>query len=149
MMYRVRANSHTLFLMLLVVLAPAGIRAFETAPWTVPASARKMKNPVPVTGEGVTAAQKLYQQSCASCHGPKGAGPAEEAESIPEKPANLSDVELIRAATDGELFWKISTGRPPMPGYENQYTATERWQLVNYIRQLARRYKYLGNRSRR
>jgi mono/diheme cytochrome c family protein len=41
--------------------------------------------------------------------------------------------------TDGELFWKISHGRRPMPGFQNKLTEQERWELVDYIRTLSQK----------
>ena len=41
--------------------------------------------------------------------------------------------------TDGELFWKISEGKTPMPGFGKEFSETDRWLLVNYIRTLAPR----------
>jgi mono/diheme cytochrome c family protein len=58
---------------------------------------------------------------------------------------------MMKKATDGELFWKITEGRPPMPSYEHQLSETQRWQLVNYLRELVIRakYQYLGNKNMR
>jgi mono/diheme cytochrome c family protein len=39
--------------------------------------------------------------------------------------------------TDGEIFWKITTGRRPMPGFQNQLSDVQRWQLVNLLRTFA------------
>jgi len=36
--------------------------------------------------------------------------------------------------TDGELFWKITAGRKPMPSFETKLSEDERWMLVDYIR---------------
>ena len=48
------------------------------------------------------------------------------------------DVHAMDRITDGELFWKISHGRRPMPAFQDKLTERERWQLVDYIRTLAR-----------
>jgi len=52
------------------------------------------------------------------------------------KPADLTNPG-IAATQDGEIFWKITAGRLPMPAYENRLTETQRWQLVAYLRTLA------------
>jgi mono/diheme cytochrome c family protein len=54
------------------------------------------------------------------------------------KPANFAVAGRINKETDGELFWKITNGRPPMPPWQ-QLPAEQRWELVNYLRTLARR----------
>ena len=43
------------------------------------------------------------------------------------------------ARTDGEIFWQITHGRSPMPAFQGKLTDTERWQLVDYIRSLAKK----------
>jgi len=124
--------------------------AQDTQPWVVPAEAKKLKNSVPITGEVLTAAAPLYQQNCARCHGEKGAATGPEAKSLPKQPANLADAKLIKSSSDGELFWKITNGRDPMPPFR-QLSDTQRWQLVDYVRYLANRsqYVYLGAHSKR
>jgi len=55
-----------------------------------------------------------------------------------KKPANLTKSKLMGKETDGSLFWKISVGRARMPSWKDDLTKTERWQLVNYVRTLAK-----------
>ncbi len=45
---------------------------------------------------------------------------------------------MMKEMTDGEIFWKITTGKPPMPSYREELTEKERWDLVNYLRSLAK-----------
>jgi len=108
-------------------------------PWLAPEAAVKVKNPVNRTPEGLKAAARLYRQNCVICHGKTGASNGPAASSLPQKPANFTDAGIMRKATDGELFWKMSTGRPPMPAWQAQLSDTQRWQLVNYIRTFAGR----------
>ena len=135
-----------LAVMLLAASGPRASADDAQAPWKAPEDARKVKRPVEVTGEGLAAARKLYERKCAACHGPKGASNGPQAAGLPTPPANLSDEKMIRKASDGELFWKISTGRDGMPSFEPQLTDTQRWLLVNYVRDLSARsqYRYLG-----
>jgi mono/diheme cytochrome c family protein len=45
----------------------------------------------------------------------------------------------MSAMTDGEIFWKITKGITGiMPSMEKRLTEEERWQVVNYIRTLAK-----------
>jgi mono/diheme cytochrome c family protein len=41
----------------------------------------------------------------------------------------------VQSETDGELFWKISTGRGAMPPWKH-LPEKDRWEIVNYIRTL-------------
>ena len=82
-------------------------------------------------------AKKLYTTNCAPCHGDKGRGDGPAAQALSPKPADHSSV-LVQGETDGSLFWKLSEGRNPMPGYKKILTEQQRWELVNYIRTLAK-----------
>jgi mono/diheme cytochrome c family protein len=118
-------------------------------PWKAPTSADAVQNPVKPTSAGLKDAQALYQKNCGICHGPKGASNGAAAGSLPQKPANFTDAKMMQKATDGELFWKMTTGRAPMPSWQDKLTDTQRWELVNYLRKLTQegKYKFLGNAS--
>jgi mono/diheme cytochrome c family protein len=117
---------------------PASDQPPPVKPWVAPADARKVKNPAPVTPESLTAAAKLFHDNCALCHGEKGRGDGEAADTLNRKPANFTDQAMMSAETDGALFWKMSQGRSPMPSWEDAFSETQRWQLVNYLRQLTK-----------
>jgi hypothetical protein len=40
----------------------------------------------------------------------------------------------MNGATDGELFYKISEGKKPMPVFKSKLTEDQRWGLVLLIR---------------
>jgi mono/diheme cytochrome c family protein len=55
------------------------------------------------------------------------------------KPADISNKERMDSMTDGEVFWKISKGITGiMPAGEKRMTEEERWNVVNYVRTLAK-----------
>jgi mono/diheme cytochrome c family protein len=60
-------------------------------------------------------------------------------------PADLTDPRL-RNETEGELFWKITKGRRPMPSFRNKLSDEERWEVVLYLRTLPQNPD--SNRSR-
>jgi len=106
-------------------------------PWIVPPAARRTKNPVRASPEGLAAAAKLYNLKCAPCHGATGNGDGQMAKFLNPKPANFADAMMMHEMTDGELYWEMSEGRSPMPAWKDQMTETERWQMVNYLRTFA------------
>jgi mono/diheme cytochrome c family protein len=117
---------------------PSADQPAPIKPWLAPADPRSVKNPVPVIPAGLAAAAKLFQDNCVMCHGEKGQGDGESAKTLNRKPANFTDKAMMSAETDGALFWKMSQGRAPMPSWEDAFSETQRWQLVNYLRQLAK-----------
>jgi len=106
-----------------------------TEAWTVPAGKAEKQNPIPLNEESVARGKTLYERECLSCHGVSGKGDGPAARDLERSPGDLSDPTL-RDQTDGELFWKITIGRRPMPGYRKLFTSEERWQVVNYLRTL-------------
>jgi mono/diheme cytochrome c family protein len=106
--------------------------------WVAPAAEVRKKNPVAVNESSLAAGQKIYLKRCVACHGKTGNGDGPDAADLGIHPAKLSD-PVIRAETDGELFWKITVGKKPMPNYGTRLSHTDRWNVINYLRTLARR----------
>jgi mono/diheme cytochrome c family protein len=123
-----------------VIVAAAGsIVLYATRDWNAPAAAKNLQNPVPSTGDSLEVGMKNYSTYCQSCHGAKGDGKGERAEKLSIAPSDFTDAHAMGQMTDGELFWKISHGRRPMPAFKEKLTEQERWQLVDYIRTLTRK----------
>ena len=106
--------------------------------WTAPAAEARKKNPVAVNQSSLAAGEKIYLKRCVECHGKTGNGDGPDAADLGIHPAKLSN-PAIQQQTDGELFWKITVGKKPMPNYGTRLSATDRWNVVNYLRTLGRR----------
>jgi mono/diheme cytochrome c family protein len=130
-----RLLGYTAMLMLVLILLAGAVLSAQddNSPWMAPDDAKKVRNPVKSSPDGIAAAAQLYRINCSGCHGSKGDGNGPAAEGLPRKPANFTDAKMMKDASDGELFWKITNGRPPMPDWE-RLSETQRWQLVNYLR---------------
>jgi mono/diheme cytochrome c family protein len=124
----------TLVIFTLLPLASSLAAQGAATTWTAPASAKDVKNPVPATPKSIAAGKEIYEENCLMCHGEKGTGDGIAAQSLNVKPADFADAKLMKTETDGSLFWKMSNGRGPMPGWKGTLSDTQRWQLVNYIR---------------
>ena len=120
------------------LITVSGEQPGSTEKWTAPAAETRKKNPIAVSGSSLAAGQKIYLKRCVACHGKTGNGDGPDAADLGIHPAKLSD-PVIREETDGELFWKISVGKKPMPNYGTRLSATDRWNVINYLRSLARR----------
>ena len=106
--------------------------------WTAPATEARKKNPVAVSESSLAAGQKIYLKRCLACHGKAGNGDGPDAAELGIHPAKLSDPAIV-AETDGALFWKITVGKKPMPNYGSRLSPTDRWNVINYLRTLAKR----------
>jgi mono/diheme cytochrome c family protein len=103
------------------------------------ADAAKLKNPIASSPDSIAAGKKAYAK-CASCHGVNGqGGPGNDL--IPAAPS-LVDEQWDHGSTDGEIFTNIKNGIPPdfnMVGFKDQLSDEDIWNLVNYIRSIAKK----------
>jgi mono/diheme cytochrome c family protein len=106
--------------------------------WLSPAASATKKNPIASTQVSIGAGQKIYSKTCAMCHGKTGDADGPAVIELNIHPAKLSDPKLA-TESDGSLFWKITTGKKPMPAFGKRFSETDRWNLVNYIRTLPKR----------
>jgi len=119
-------------------LLTCGEAAAQDEEWAAPAADKARTNPVPDTPEALRKGRALYQRHCTVCHGQagKGDGPAGA------EARDLTDPAVQQRLTDGEIFWKIGTGRKKegemaMPAFARQIGAQDRWKLVRFVRSLA------------
>lgn len=123
-----------------VVVAVVGVgwalagTALAQTPWTAPASEKSKKSPVAASHQVVEQGKKVAQVNCVSCHGKSGKGDGAAAMALNPKPADWTS-KKIQGESDGELFWKITTGRGAMPSWRH-LPDKDRWALVQYIRTL-------------
>ena len=106
--------------------------AHEMTGWMAPEEAKKMKNPIKPTKASIEKGKEIYEKKCTLCHGAKGDGKGPAGAGLTPKPTNFKDSHGEKM-TDGEHFWKVTTGRGPMPPFEKDLTAEERWHVINYI----------------
>jgi len=119
---------------LLTTRGPASRAQWRQAPWKAPDAEKAKKNPVPAGAKAVADGKKSAQVNCVSCHGPSGKGDGPAAAALNPKPADWTS-KKVQDETDGELFWKISNGRGPMPPWKH-LPESERWALIHFIRSL-------------
>jgi len=110
----------------------------KSQPWTAPARVARKRNSVPRTDSNIAKGKELYEEECLGCHGLRGKGDGHVAATFNISPADLSDPRMWQQ-TDGELFWKVNTGKPPMPSFQLRFSTRQVWGLVDYIRTLAPR----------
>ena len=123
-----------------LLLAAATIAAEGN--WKAPPAEKARTNPVASSPEALRRGKFLYQKNCQRCHGDKGKGDGPNAKSGPADPEDLTDRELQKELTDGEMFWKITKGWKDgkeiiMPAFEREIpSAEDRWKVVLFVRTL-------------
>jgi mono/diheme cytochrome c family protein len=90
--------------------------------------------------------QAIYEDKCAVCHGPAGAGDGPAAPSLAVKPPSLRDEAMVAEMSGAYWFWRISEGAgvepfrsagSVMPAYKNDLSEADRWALVAYQHSLS------------
>src|SRR6516165_2320877 len=97
------------------------------------------RNPLQPTSENLAHGRVLFETVCAPCHGEIGKGDGSVVHLLAHKPANL----LTGVSTnlpDGYVFGYIRNGGIWMPSYSDAMSATERWQIVLYMRDLEKKF---------
>jgi mono/diheme cytochrome c family protein len=127
-----------LFVLLLIVIAAAVVYTIlQNRPWTVPVEAQQRKNPLIRSEAILQSIRPLYNDKCASCHGNSGKGDGHDATLYDPAPTNFADAKRMSGVSDGELFYKLSEGRKPMPSFRKRLTEDQRWQLILLLRSFA------------
>ncbi len=105
----------------------------------IPAEAARQTNPVKFSSESVARAKKWWTLDCAMCHGKDGAGKGDVAQDMKLQIVDFTDPETLKDHSDGEIFYVIKNGHQDMPPEGPRLKAEEGWDLVNYVRSLAKK----------
>jgi mono/diheme cytochrome c family protein len=129
-----RARKILFGVLLLVIAGATAFLIWQNRPWTVPEAAREMKNPIDASAADLNSIRPIYRDKCSSCHGLNGRGDGHDASLYDPKPTDFTDEKHMSAITDGELFYKLTEGRKPMPSFKKRLTDEQRWRMVLLIR---------------
>jgi hypothetical protein len=124
------------FLFLLIVLPVFLWLRGSAQVWEVPADKKGEVAPYLFTPEMQKLGENLYMKNCQSCHGIPG---KDNWAKLTPPPGDLA-AEKAQKQTDGEIFYKITTGKIPMPEFKNILMADDRWHVIAYIRSFNPKY---------
>ncbi len=101
-----------------------------------------LHSPIPYDASSISIGEQHYQQWCVSCHGEHGRGDGPLASTLRKPPANLTEPH-VQWHTHGDLYWWITHGivASGMPGFSQQLTDDERWQLLNFLTAMSMGYE--------
>lgn len=100
-----------------------------------------------ITAQDQVAGKKIYLTYCSGCHGESGKGDGPAAASLPVKPADHTDGQIMSKHSDQYLFDIIAKGGAGvqksslMPAWSGQLKEKQIQELVAFIRSLAKASK--------
>ena len=106
--------------------------------WKAPSDAAQIPNPIEYSKKSIRSGEEIYGGSCAGCHGASGKGDGPLAKKLNPKPPNL--LKRLKNHSEGDFFWKIANGRSLMPGFKEQLSDKQIWEVITYIKSLTDRY---------
>jgi mono/diheme cytochrome c family protein len=98
-------------------LALAGSGWAQT-PWTAPVSEKSKKGPIAASAKVAEQGDRIAKVNCGSSHGTGGKGDGAAALALNPKPADRTS-KRVQDESDGELFWKTTSGRAAMPSWKH------------------------------
>ena len=104
----------------------------------VPASAKRLKNPVLYSDQALADARAHWADHCSFCHSNDGSGTSEVGRNLYPKAPDMRAART-QALTDGELYYTIKNGvrLTGMPAWgETGDQDEDSWKLVHFIRHL-------------
>ncbi len=104
--------------------------------FAVPVSARKMRNPLPLTAASLSEGREHFADHCAQCHANDGSGQSDIGRNLYPTPPDMR-TERTQRLSDGELFYVIKNGvrMTGMPAWSD-HGDEDNWKLVLFIRHL-------------
>jgi len=100
--------------------------------------AAKLANPVPANAASIATGKALFGIYCTPCHGASGRGDGLVGEKLVLRPFDLTSAAM-KEIPDGLIFGYMTFGGAVMPVYANDLSPTERWHVVNYVRNVLAR----------
>ena len=96
---------------------------------------------LPDNDPNILAGKRLYEDTCAACHGIRGDGKGPEADCFvtPIKPVDFTDLNTIAKLDQAYILWRIDVGGfdepfySAMPAWKDDFTETEKWQIILYL----------------
>jgi len=104
--------------------------------WNVPEARKKKVSPIRFTEETIKKGESLFNSNCQSCHGNPGKKNFANLTPSPGDPASAD----YQDQTDGEMFYKITTGKSPMPSFKSILNEDDRWSIISFIRSFNKNY---------
>jgi mono/diheme cytochrome c family protein len=95
-------------------------------------------NPAKPTPESQAHAKKVWGYDCAMCHGEKGDGKGDVADSMKLTMRDYTKPDSLKDLTDAQIFDIIKNGKGQMQGEGDRTKPDDVWNLIIYIRSMSK-----------
>jgi len=99
---------------------------------------RGARNPLTADAKTIAEGRDLFAKNCSRCHGPKGTGDGNAANSLNPSPALLAYMIQMPMLIDEYMLWSIADGGKafgtPMPAFKKTLTRDRIWKIVVFMR---------------
>lgn len=117
-------------LLLTACLTVSGALKTSAQTWVVPDDQKAVTASFKFTADMQYQGEQIYLKNCQSCHGLPG---KDNWARLTPPPGDLAK-DKAQKQTDGELYYRITTGKSPMPEFRNILSEDERWHLIAFLR---------------
>lgn len=107
---------------------------FGNSPAEAERAGKELINPIEKTPASIARGRVLYTNTCQVCHGDTGKGDGPLIPKFPNPPSFTS--QAIKKYADGRIYHVIVKGFGMMPSHAAQLNDEDRWNVVNFIREL-------------
>ena len=122
-------------LLIIIIIFTIATRV-SSQTWVVPDDQKAVVAPMKFSPDMQKQGEQTYLKNCQSCHGLPG---KDNWAKLTPPPGDLSK-EKAQVQTDGEIFYRITTGKVPMPEFRNILAEDDRWSVIAYLRTFNPKY---------
>jgi mono/diheme cytochrome c family protein len=122
--------------LLIIILIATTWTGISAQTWVVPDDQKAVTAPFKFTPDMQKQGEQIYLKNCQSCHGLMG---KDNWAKLTPPPGDLAK-DKAQLQTDGEIFYRITAGKVPMPEFRNILPEDDRWWLIAYIRSFNPKY---------
>ena len=122
-------------LLIIIFIFTIGTR-ISAQTWVVPDDQKAVVASYKFTPDMQKQGEQIYLKNCQSCHGLPG---KDNWAKLTPPPGDLSK-DKAQKQTDGEFFYRITTGKVPMPEFRNILSEDDRWSVIAYLRTFNPKY---------
>jgi hypothetical protein len=106
----------------------------------IPEAYRDLTNPLTATESVLANGQRIYAETCSTCHGETGDGDGPAGAALDPPPSNIRHLPRMPImSSDAYLYWTVAEGGEPvqtgMLAFRQVLTSDDIWSVILYLRE--------------